>query len=187
MSKPIRKQIGIIPGGFKPYTKGHHFLVTKASSENDLVYLFVGMGNRIRPGQVPIMWSDMQTIWGFIEGILPSNVEVSYVSNPIGSAINVLGEADSEGDNVSTFRLYGDPEDLKKNFTDAKLSKYAPSLVDNDQIIIMPVERTSNINISGTMMRQYLQDGNRDAFIDGLPDQLTKFGIEIFEILRQKS
>lgn len=186
MPTTTRKQIGIIPGGFKPYTKGHHFLVTKASSENDLVYLFVGKSDRVRSGQAPIVWSDMQTVWSFIEKILPSNVEVSYVSNPVGSAYKVLQEAEAQGDNVSTFRLYGDPEDLGKNFTNTKLSKYAPSLDDNNQIIIMPVDRASNINISGTMMRQYLQDGNRDAFIDGLPDELRVFGIEIFKILSQE-
>lgn len=186
MAKPSRKQIGIIPGGFKPYTKGHHFLITKASSENDLVYLFVGKSDRVRPGQVPIMWSDMQTVWSFIEGILPANVKVSYVSNPVGSAFEVLEKAESIGDDVSTFRLYGDPEDLGKNFTDEKLARYAPSIADNDQIIIVPVDRATNINISGTMMRQYLQDGNRDAFIDGLPGELRKFGIKIFNILSPK-
>ncbi len=186
LMKPSRKQVGIIPGGFKPYTKGHHFLVTKASSENDLVYLLVGKSDRVRPGQVPIMWSDMQTIWSFIEGVLPSNVKVAYVSNPVGSSFEILQKAEEKGDNVSTFKLYGDPEDLGKNFTEAKLSKYVPSLSENDQIIIMPVERTSTGNISGTMMRQYLQDGNRDAFIDGLPAELRKSGIKIFKILSPK-
>lgn len=183
----VRKQIGIIPGGFKPYTSGHHSLVTKAANENDEVMLLIGKGDRVRPGQLPVYWEDMEFIWNkYIKKILPGNVTVEFVGSPIGSTFKILEEAEASGDNVSTWRIYGDPTDLGKNFSDTKMSKYAPTISGNDQIILVPVDRESNVNISGTQMRSFVEKGDTDSFIANVPSELGSDALNIFKLLQKR-
>lgn len=183
----VRKQIGIIPGGFKPYTSGHHSLVTKAANENDEVMLLIGKGDRVRPGQLPVYWEDMEFIWNkYIKKILPGNVTVEFVGSPIGSTFKILEEAETSGDNVSTWRIYGDPTDLSKNFSDTKMSKYAPTISGNDQIILVPVDRESNVNISGTQMRSFVEKGDTDSFIANVPSELGADALNIFKLLQKR-
>ena len=71
--------IGIVPVSAKPYHVGHHALVTRASDENDKVFLFVSTSDRKRKGEVPILGADMEKVWQEeIEKILPGNVTVTY-------------------------------------------------------------------------------------------------------------
>lgn len=177
-------KIGYIPGGFKPFTKGHFFLVEKAAAECDKVYVLVGQGDRERPGEFPIKGSAMAIIWKkFLTPIMPSNVEVVFAPSPIRVVYEKLGEADKNPDDQNIHVVYGDNKDLADNFKIEKLSKYMPNLVKQKRIILKPFERSSGVNISGTMMRKYLQMGLKGDFIQGLPEPVQSKGDAIWKLL----
>jgi cytidyltransferase-like protein len=175
---------GYIPGGFKPFTKGHYFLVERASTECDKIWLVVGQSDRIRHGEHPITNTQMMEVWKkFLIPVMPSNVEVSFAVSPISFVYKKLTEANADNESSGIQVIYGDDKDLTENFTEKKLSKYVPNLVSQNRVVLKPFSRTSNVNISGTMMRKYLQLGLREEFIDGLPESVQAHGNEIWTIL----
>lgn len=185
----MRKTIGLIAGGFKPMTLGHWALVEAASSNCDLVYLFVSQKDRVRPGELPIEWSQMKQVWdNFLLKVMPSNVIVSFSDAPIKNIMDILREADSDPNNNNTYVIYSDPTDRNANYPERAQQKYMSRLLANDQIIFHDVDRpvSSGKPISGTLMRKYLESGDLWSFIGGLPKPVRLYGPEIFRILGGK-
>ncbi|MFA6049798.1 MAG: hypothetical protein WC761_01255 [Candidatus Paceibacterota bacterium] len=180
----MRQVIGLIAGGFKPLTKGHYFLIQSAANECDKVYLFVSIKDRSRPGEVEITWEQMSKVWkAFLEKAMPKNVSVNYHSAPIRGIMDILIAANADETNENTYIVYSDEEDIVKNFPDRAKQKYMNRLIANDQVIFEPFKRSSGVNISGTKMRQYLQTGNLEAFVQGLPDAVQLYGPKIYRML----
>ena len=176
-------KIGYIPGGFKPFTKGHFFLVESAAAECDKVYLIVGQGDRERPGEFPIKGIDMMKIWKkFLVPAMPGNVEVVFAPSPIRVVYEKLGIED-KNNTEDIHVIYGDNKDLADNFKPEKLAKYIPNLTKAKKLILKPFDRSKGVNISGTMMRKYLQLGLKDDFIQGLPGPVQSSGNAIWKIL----
>jgi hypothetical protein len=140
------KRYGLIAMSAKPYHKGHHAAVEKASLECDEVRLFVSLSDRTRPGEV-----------------------VEYVKVPVASAYDFAGRLDVSGDDVEVV-FYADQEDLDKNFPDAKMTKYFPRLAAEGLIQRSPTARL----FSGTKMRQFLANGDSKGFESMLPDGIDK-------------
>jgi cytidyltransferase-like protein len=181
----MRKTIGIVGGGFKPFTKGHYFLVEKAAGENDEVILLVSTSNRIRKEELPILWSQMEEVWKkYLTPSMPANVSVQFVSNPTRAAYELLGEADLDEGNHNTYVLYADDQDMTRMYADDKLEKYMPRLVQNEQIEKRAFSRAENVDISGTQMRDYVNQGDVAGFASGLPGPVQRYGQEIFDILK---
>ena len=181
-----RKTIGLIAGGFKPFTTGHYNLVQKASTECDEVKLFVSVGDRKREGELPLTWTQMQPIWNeYLEPAITKlgNVDVVYAKTPIRSIYELLIDANADEDNMNTYVIYSDPEDMKKSYSDATQMKYWPRLLDNDQILLHMVDRGETGGISGTVMRKALAKGDIEAFIAGLPEPVKLYGPAIFDML----
>jgi len=166
-------KIGLISVSGKPYHAGHDGLVRIASQECDTVHLYVSLSDRARPGEVPILGSDMKMIWDrYIEPTLPGNVTVTYGGSPIGNIWKELGDA-NEVASMDTYVIYADPTDLAQNFTDNLFLKYSGNLFQNGQIKLRAVERSSTVDVSGTKMRSYLEKGNKAAFIKNLPASIN--------------
>lgn len=182
-----RKTIGLIAGGFKPYTAGHYNLAQKASSECDRVIIFVSTGDRIRKGELPLTWAQMQPIWNdYLEPAIKKlgNVNVKYVVNPIRSIMDLLIDANEDENNLNTYQIYSDPEDMGSNYSEKVQDKYWPRLKENDQVMLRPVDREETGGISGTVMRKALAQGKKKAFIAGLPEPVRIYGPAIFDALR---
>lgn len=174
-------KIGLIAMSAKPYHAGHDGLVRLAAGECDEVHLYVSLSDRARPGEIPILGSDMDKIWkSYIEPSLPGNVKVTYGGSPIGNIWKELGEASKAG-SPNTYVLYADPEDLQVNFPDANRMKYAETLEKNGQLELRPVQRTETVDVSGTKMRQYLEKGDAKSFIKNLPSSVD--GQAVWDIL----
>jgi cytidyltransferase-like protein len=182
----MRQTVGLIGGSFKPFTKGHYFLVENAAKIADKVILLVSTTDRVRKGEMPIFWNgQMETIWKtFIERSLPKNVEVVYTNNPLTSIFKILGDANNDENNHNSYVLFGDIEDTAKNFPEKSLQKYFPRLLSNDQIDLRGFDREKNINISGTMMRDFVAKNDIESFTRNLPAPIQKWGQEIFDILK---
>jgi cytidyltransferase-like protein len=181
----MRQTIGIVSGAFKPFTKGHFFLVEKAASICDKVLLLVSTGDRVRKNELPIFWDgQMEVIWNkYLIKIMPKNVEVIFTDNPTSATFKIIGDANNEDTNNNSYVIFGDAEDTAKTFPEKNLLKYFPRLVANDQIEIKGFDRVSNVNISGTMMREFLVNNDIENFTAGLPIPVQRWGQEIFNIL----
>lgn len=169
-------RIGLIGGSFKPWHAGHDGLVRLASRENDQVILLVSTSNRVRPGEIPVLGSDMEALWkGTIEQSMPANVQVVYCTgaSPISKVWEIIGKANEDGSS-DTFSLYADPEDIAQAYTENNLVKYCGNLYRAGQIILRAVERSSTVAVSGTALRQYLAKGDKESFIKYLPSGIDK-------------
>jgi len=165
-------KIGLIAMSAKPYHGGHDGLIRLASEECDAVHLYVSIADRARSGEVPILGKDMATLWNdIIEPSMPTNVVVTYGGSPVGNVWKQLGKANETG-SQDEFYVYGDPTDLAQNFTKELLTKYSGNLFAVGRIKLRAVERSSTVDVSGTQMRQYLEKGDKAAFVKNLPTTL---------------
>lgn len=162
-------KIGLIGLSAKPYHIGHHCLVEAASKENDVVMVFVSTSDRKREGECPVFGTDMRKIWvNHLADIMPGNVQLEYGGNPIRKVYATLGDA-NEKKAEDTFKVYGDPDDLAKNFSEAALDKYVNWLWANGQLQLKAMSRSDTVNISGTEMREFISSGNKESFMKHLP------------------
>ena len=169
----------------KPYHAGHDKLVRLASSESEVVQLFVSLSDRHRTGELAISGAAMNKIWkAYIEPTLPSNVlPPLYGGVPVSRLFNLLGKAEKEGSD-DTFIIFADEEDLH-DYKDAMFFKHVPTLFANGQIKRRGISRLGTVNISGTRMRELLRTGNTEEFKRQLPASIQQHGQEIIDILRE--
>ena len=166
----------------KPYTLGHDMLVRIAAKECDEVIVFVSTSDRARPGEVPVLGTDMAKIWhDYIERSLPSNVRVKYGGSPVTKTWQEMGKA-NEAESADTYKVYGDPEDLTQNFPENSFLKYAGNLYKAGQALTRAISREETVLVSGTKMRQWLQSGNEEQFKKHLPKGIDRDAV--WRILR---
>lgn len=188
-SSSKEKKIGFIGGGFKPFTKGHFFIIQKAAQDNDLVHLYIGMGDRARPGELPITWVAMQKVWSkYLLKIMPSNVIVKPATNPVGSIYEQMMEYEASGNQNLELYVYGDENDLRAYYTERKLSKYVPNLYAKGKVHMLGFDRAKGVNISGTELRRRISAGDAKGFMEGLPEPLQnpKIAADIIKMLVPK-
>lgn len=160
-------------------------IIQRASQENDAVILFVSLSDRARAGEVVIRGSDMARIWkDHLQTVMPANVSVVYLvdQSPVKRIYGVLGNVDPESDDVYT--VYGDPDDIARNFNQEAVDKYLGSLYNNGLLQFRSLSREETVDISGTQMRSWLQDGNMAEFIRHLPMGVD--GQAIWALLRTR-
>lgn len=178
-------KIGLLPISAKPYHAGHDGLVRIASNENDSVLLFVSTTDRARSGELRVSGDVMQTIWwDYIEPTLPQNVTPDYGGIPVAKVYAELETAEAEG-STDTYVIYSDEEDILK-YTDEALNKSAPNLFANGQIERRGISRSETVQVSGTEMREFLEDNDAVSFIALLPPAIQKNGKEIFDMLQDE-
>ena len=178
-------KIGLLPVSAKPYHAGHDGLVRIASDENDSVLLFVSTTDRARSGELRVSGDAMQTIWwDYIEPTLPQNVTPDYGGIPVAKVYAELETAEAEG-STDTYVIYSDEEDILK-YTDEALNKSAPNLFANGQIERRGISRSETVQVSGTEMREFLEDNDAVGFIALLPPAIQKNGKEIFDMLQDE-
>lgn len=154
----------------KPVHKGHMMAIQQAANECDEVMVFVSLVDRKKPGEVPIFGSDMELIWKTqLEGIMPSNVKISYVRVPVRSAYEFADKVEKSGKSSMVF-FYSDQEDLDSNFSDKSMEKYFPRLTSLGLIEKHPTKRF----FSGTKMRELLAANKAKEFKNMLPDGVDK-------------
>lgn len=178
-------KIGLLGMSAKPYHAGHDGLVRIASDENDSVLLFVSTTDRARSGELRVSGDTMQTIWwDYIEPTLPQNVTPDYGGIPVAKVYAELETAEAEG-STDTYVIYSDEEDILK-YTDEALNKSAPNLFANGQIERRGISRSETVQVSGTEMREFLEDNDAVGFIALLPPAIQKNGKEIFDMLQDE-
>lgn len=190
-------KIGLVPMAAKPYHAGHDMLVRVAASENDQVKLYVSTSDRREEG-VGISGDTMLYIWlTYIQDTLPKNVVPDYdITSPVAKVYNELEKAEEQG-SEDVYTIYSDDKDIVQNYDEKSLMDSAPGLFTNGQIIPKGVSRQETIDISGTQMRDFLEDApeegeddieeeddNKQLFISYLPSSIQQHGDEIFDMLK---
>lgn len=179
-------KIGLVPGSFKPYHAGHDSLIRIAADENDVVIVFSSTTDRLRPREIPLYGADMQQIIDkFVKPTLPSNVQMISVGVPVAAVWQEL-EKSEKAKSKNTFTIYSDSEDILK-YKPASLAKYAPKLYAKGQIALRGVDRNETVNVSGTAMREFIQNGDVEQFISMLPPAMQKNGKKIYNLLLKGS
>ena len=162
-------------------------------------------------GETPVYGSDMRYIWSslLIPNLrLPNNVEIltpddGIPASPIRCVFDILDSVYSaklEGReeltlphakldvDISelTIHIYSDEHDIDANYPDSYLETRYPGMLNaasSPALVKVGVKRNSTVNISGTKMRQFLCDGDKDKFIELLPPLPRDVATEVYEVL----
>ena len=160
--------VGLVPMSAKPFHEGHMTLIRKAAEECEEVIVYVSTSDRKKKGEHPILGSDMKSIWdNILEIKMPSNVFCEYGGSPVRNVYIKLEEGLQEENLDKHYAVYTGEEDAGRYST-----KYFSDMIDRVKIQTM-ARGEDTMAISGTLMRQYIADGNVDAFKAGLPTELS--------------
>ena len=154
--------VALVPGGYKPPTSGHFYLVNEMAKRSEINEVIVLIGHKVRDG---ITAEQSLAIWEIYKKHLPSNVtiQIAEANSPILDIHKIIGE------NPQNFyfpvvgiRSEADQKDIKR--FDSLSKKYT-----NFKTIVL----SGDPDISGTKARQALIAGNYEAFTYYLPDMLS--------------
>jgi hypothetical protein len=156
--------IALVPGGFKPPTMGHFYLVDQVAKHPEVSKVIVLIGHKTRDG---VTKEESKEIWDIYQKYLPSNVEIKLADN--SSPISDVGSMIKNNPDTMFYPVVGirgemDLGDLKR--FDSMKGKY-----ENFKPIVIKSEGEDRI--SGTNTRAALIGGDKDRFLKYLPTELS--------------
>jgi phosphopantetheine adenylyltransferase len=158
------QKIALVPGGFKPPTMGHFYLVDEVSKNSNIDKVIVLIGHKDRDG---VSKEESKAIWDIYKKYLPSNVEIQIADNssPIADVASIV-KNNPQNTYYPVVGIRGEMDlgDLKR--FDSLKGKY-----DNFQTIVIKSE--SEDRISGTNTRAALIGGEKERFQTYLPTELS--------------
>ena len=162
------KTVGLIPGGMKPFHKGHDFIVQEAIRECDEVILFTSAKDRgiIKGLNMAQAWKTI------IQPLLPGLDRIEFVRSPVGGVYTYL---ETEGVSDNEYRIYAGIEEVNR-FRPEYLAKHLPDLTIIQPATLDPdrYDRTGSkgVDASATAVRNAIEVGNFQLFESYLPDFL---------------
>lgn len=157
------RNIALIPGGFKPVTSGHYYIVNEIANNTNIDDVVVLIGHKTRDG---ITAQQSLDIWNIYQKHLPSNVtiQISEANSPIVDIHKIIRDnSQNMYYPVVGIRSEVDQNDLKR--FDSLSKNYT-----NFKTIVLK----GNPDISGTKARQALLNENYTIFNHYLPDVLDE-------------
>jgi hypothetical protein len=163
---PRKKEvIGMFGGGFKPPTVGHLEVVKRALDENpelDRMIIIVGSGVRDSISQ-----EESLAIWNFYKKYLPKKVEV--IPAPKGKApIRAVYSYAKDNPDKNIYWFIGAREGNEDDSLD--ILKRTQSLQSGNYPNVKVKVITTGGSVSGTKARQALLAGDKEGFIQFLPN-----------------
>jgi phosphopantetheine adenylyltransferase len=159
------QKIALVPGGFKPPTMGHFYLVDEVAKNPNIDKVLVLIGHKNRDG---VSKEESKAIWDIYKKYLPSNVEIQISDNssPIADVASII-KNNPQNTYYPVVGIRGEMDlgDLKR-FNSLK-GKY-----DNFQTIVIKSEESDN-RVSGTNTRAALIGGDKPRFQAYLPSELS--------------
>jgi phosphopantetheine adenylyltransferase len=159
------QKIALVPGGFKPPTMGHFYLVDEVAKNPNIDKVLVLIGHKNRDG---VSKEESKAVWDVYKKYLPSNVEIQIADNssPIADVASIIkNNPQNTYYPVVGIRGEMDLDDLKR--FDSLKGKY-----DNFQTIVIKSEESDN-RVSGTNTRAALIGGDKPRFQAYLPSELS--------------
>tara|TARA_X000000950_G_C13893162_1_gene651722 strand:- start:2153 stop:2683 length:531 start_codon:yes stop_codon:yes gene_type:complete len=173
------KTIGLIPGGMKPFHKGHDFIMQEAMRDCDEVILFTSAKTRgiIKGSNMVKAWNEL------IQPLLPRLDRIEFVRSPVGGVYTYL---ETEGMPENEYRIYAGIEEVNR-FRPDYLARILPDLFIIQPATLDP-ERydrkgSKGVDASGTAVRNAIEAGNFRLFKSYLPDYLKPHASEYLSIL----
>jgi phosphopantetheine adenylyltransferase len=158
------QKIALVPGGFKPPTMGHFYLVDEVAKDSNIDKVIVLIGHKNRDG---VSKEESKVIWDIYKKYLPSNVEIQIADNssPISDVASII-KNNPQNTYYPVVGIRGEMDlgDLKR--FDSLKDKY-----DNFQTIVIRSEGEDRI--SGTNTRAALIGGEKERFQKYLPTELS--------------
>jgi nicotinic acid mononucleotide adenylyltransferase len=166
--QPILEQegqkIALVPGGFKPPTMGHFYLVDEVAKNPNIDKVLVLIGHKNRDG---VSKEESKAVWDIYKKYLPSNVEIQISDNssPVADVASII-KNNPQNTYYPVVGIRGEMDlgDLKR--FDSLKDKY-----DNFQTIVIKSEGEDRI--SGTNTRAALIGGDKPRFQAYLPSELS--------------
>jgi hypothetical protein len=156
-----QKNIALVPGGYKPPTGGHFYIVNEISKRSEIDEVIVLIGHKERDG---ITKEDSIQIWDIYKKYLSPNVTIKLSSNP--SPISDIHEIIRENPQNFYYPVVGmrNQDDIKDqqrfNSLKNKFSNFKPITIPGDP------------EISGTKARETISDNSYEKFQKYLPIEL---------------
>jgi len=157
-----KPSIALVPGGFKPPTAGHFYLVSEIAKRPEVNKVLVLIGHKDRDG---VTKDESLAIWDIYKKYLPSNVEIQIADTPSPvQDVNSIIKNNPENFYLPVVGVRGefDLKDVKR--FDSMKGKY-----DNFEPIIIK----GDTGVSGTKARAALIGQNFEDFQRYLPVELT--------------
>lgn len=173
------KTVGLIPGGMKPFHKGHDFIVQEAIRECDEVILFTSAKDRgiIKGLNMVRAWNEI------IHPLLPRIDRIEFVRSPVGGVYTYL---ETEGVSENEYRIYAGIEEVNR-FRPKYLARLLPDLFILQPATLNPerYDRTGSkgVDASATAVRNAIEVGNFQLFESYLPDYLKPHARQYLDIL----
>ncbi len=156
--------IALYPGGYKPPHIGHYKAAKQALKEGaDKVIVFVGPKER-----EGITQNMSITLWKLYTQNDPIEIRPAGVS-PVRDVYDFVELEAEDGDTLLFIKGKKDSEDPRF----ARISDYATKVnknINKDFINIDDIKSRSDKPVSGTSMRSYIKNNDKESFIDGLPE-----------------
>jgi len=163
---PNKKEIiGMFGGGFKPPTIGHLEVVKRALSENpqmDKMIVLVGSGVRDSISQ-----EESVAIWDIYKKYLGSKVEI-IPSSPGKAPIGDIYSYARKNPNQDVYWFIGAREGNEDDFQDIEKRTRSLRKLVYQNVTVKPIVTAGAV--SGTKARQALLAGDKEGFIQFLPD-----------------
>lgn len=167
------KTLGIVPMAGKPVHAGHWKLIELAAKENERVIVYISEKGRKEKGEFPIEGQQMIEVWNdILKKYLSKNVSIKFVESPVSNVRYVLLDLESDAEDAPVVSIYSDSEDIQNYDLSEFNAKYA-QLGSMGKIKLRGVERTSTVDISGTKMRGFLLNNDKDSFLGYLPEPIS--------------
>ena len=158
--------IALLPGGFKPPHAGH-YAVAKYLSQKSGAEVLVRVGAKERDGITQDMSIDIWKLYGV-------NAEEASSDSPIADVFKYVEEKATEKDTIYVgtgekdfprFKVLTDPSFKPKNY-----EKYNPKGI---KVIEIPIPPQAG-GVSGTKMREFIMNDQKDFFQKYIPDHVDK-------------
>jgi hypothetical protein len=157
-----KPSIALVPGGYKPPTAGHFYLVSEIAKRPEVNKVLVLIGHKDRDG---VTKDESLAIWNLYKKYLPNNVEIQIADNnsPVQD-VNSIIKNNPENFYLPVVGVRGefDLKDIKR--FDSMKGKY-----DNFEPIVIQ----GDTGVSGTKARAALIGQNFEDFQRYLPVELT--------------
>jgi nicotinamide mononucleotide adenylyltransferase len=163
-----RKRVAILPGGFKPPTRGHFLAMQDLLNDADSGIVYIGKGERDG-----IDASKSKAIWDTYKNYLSKPTEI-YLS-PISPVKDTYDFA-LENDNVDIIVGAGGPRKLKDGtFTDGDMKRYESFTKNKEKYPHVSLkEIESKEDIKGENVRNAIKDDIDVAIENYFPDVLNE-------------
>ena len=161
------EKIALLPGGFKPPHAGHYNMAKWLAANTDADSIVIRVGSKERGGITREM---SLKLWGLYRESDPDSPPLSILASennsPIADVYDFIEQEAPEGSKIYLGAGEKDKEDSRYN----NINKFAdPKNIDFEIVLVPP----QSGGVSGTEMRGFINDGDKENFQKYLPEHLT--------------